>query len=101
MKRFYFFLLKTDYFCGFNTFLKKKRLKGKFSNNLGRNICRRSHFFAQLLFITSEMALDYYHWKLNVRVASQVTEQLKIYGISAAGRAFMPTQEKKIRFLGN
>ena len=59
------------------------------------------YVFPQLLFTTSEMALDYYHWKLNVRVASQVTEQLKIYGISAAGRAFMPTQEKKIRFFGN
>ena len=99
MKKFYFFLLKTDHFCGFNAFLNKKKLKGKFSNNLGRNICRRSHFFAQFLFTTSETELNYCHQKVNVRVASQVAERLKTqlrwHGIFAAGGAFAPTQEKK------
>ena len=34
MKRFYFFVLKTDHFLGFNAFLNKQNLKGKFSDNL-------------------------------------------------------------------
>ena len=34
MKRFYFFVLKTDHFLGFNAFLNKQKLKGKFSDNL-------------------------------------------------------------------
>ena len=44
MKRVFFFLLKIGRFCGFNAFLHKEKLKGKFSDNLGHNICKLSHF---------------------------------------------------------
>ena len=48
-----------------------------FLNNLGQKICRLFHFLAQLVFTTSEMELDYYHQKVNVRVASRIAEWLK------------------------
>ena len=35
------------------------------------------HFLAQFLFTKSEMELDYYHHRVNVRVAEQVAERLK------------------------
>ena len=34
MKSFYFYLLKTDTFWGSNVFIKKEKLKGKFSDSL-------------------------------------------------------------------
>ena len=46
------------------------------SYNLGQNICRSFHFLPQFLFTTSETELDY-HQKVNVRVSSRVTEQIK------------------------
>ena len=58
MKRFYFYLLKTDHFWGFNALLNKYKLNTKFSENLGQE-------------------LDYYHQKVNVGVASPVAERLK------------------------
>ena len=36
MKSFYFFLVKTDHFWRFKAFLKKWKLKRKFSDNLGQ-----------------------------------------------------------------
>ena len=45
--------------------------------NLGQNISNLFHLLAQFLFTTSETKLDYYHQKINVRVALQVAEQLK------------------------
>ena len=42
------------------------------------NICRLFHVLAQILFITSEMELDYYHQKVNVSVISQVAKQQKL-----------------------
>ena len=42
--------------------------------NLGQNIFRLFHVLAQLFFTKSDMELDYYHEKLNVRVASKVVE---------------------------
>ena len=77
MKRFYFALLKTDHFWNFNAFLKKQKLKVKFSDNLGQNIWKLSHVLAQFLFIISETELDYYQQKLSVRVNSRVDERLK------------------------
>ena len=47
------------------------------SYNFGQNIWRLFHFLAQFLFTTSETELDYYHQKMNVRVASRVAERLK------------------------
>ena len=41
-------------------------------HNLGQNICRLFHVFAQFLFSTSEAELDYYHQKVNVRVAERL-----------------------------
>ena len=45
--------------------------------NLGQNICNLFNFLVQFLFTTSETELEYYHQKINVRVALQVAEQLK------------------------
>ena len=47
--------------------------------NLGQNICNLFNFLVQFLFTTSETELDYYHQKINVRVALQVAEQLKTF----------------------
>ena len=44
--------------------------------DLGQNIWRVSHFYAQFFFSTSESKLDYYHQKVYVRAASQVVERL-------------------------
>ena len=41
---------------------------------LEKNICRLFHVSAQFLFTTSEMKLDYYQQKVNVRVVSRVVE---------------------------
>ena len=45
--------------------------------NLEQNIFRPLKIFAQVLFTTNEMELDYYHQKVNVRVVSRVAERLK------------------------
>ena len=45
--------------------------------NLGQNICRLFHFLAQFVFTTSETEVDYYHQKVNLRVASRVAERLR------------------------
>ena len=39
-------------------------------HNLGQNICRLLHFSEQFLFTTNKTELDYYHQKVNVRIAS-------------------------------
>ena len=49
----------------------------KNTDSTGQNICRLSHFLAQFVFSTSETELDYYHHRVNVRVASRVAERLK------------------------
>ena len=85
MKRFYFYLLKADHFWGFNAFLNKSNLKGKFSDNLGQKICRLFHFLAQFVFTTSKTELDYYHQKVNERVALRVAEPLKTYDLRKLG----------------
>ena len=46
--------------------------------NLEQNICRLFHFLAQFLFSASDTELDYYHHRVNVRVATQVAKRLKI-----------------------
>ena len=38
--------------------------------------CRLFHVLAPFFFTASQIELDYYRQKVNVRVASQVTEQL-------------------------
>ena len=58
MKRFYFFLLKTEHFYGFNAFLNKLKLKEKISDNFGKKICRLFHLLAQFLLTTSGTALQ-------------------------------------------
>ena len=45
--------------------------------NLGQNIFRFFYVLAQLFFTKSDMELDYYHEKLNVRVVSKVFELFK------------------------
>ena len=45
--------------------------------NLGQKFCRLFHVLAQFLCTTSETEEDYYHQKVNVRVASWVVEQPK------------------------
>ena len=41
-------------------------------SNLGQNICRLFHVLAQFPFMISEAELDYYHQRVNVRVAERV-----------------------------
>ena len=41
------------------------------------NICRRFHVLEKFLFTTSEMELDYYKQKENVRVVSRTAKRLK------------------------
>ena len=45
---------------------------------LGKKIWRFFHVLAQFFFTTSETELDHYHQKANIRVASQVSERLKL-----------------------
>ena len=45
--------------------------------NLGQNIQKLFHFLPQFFFTTSETELDYYHQKVNVRVASRDIERPK------------------------
>ena len=60
-------------------------LKRGTSCNLERNIRRLFHFLAQFLYTTSEKELDYYHRKVNVRVASRIVERLKTYDLKKLG----------------
>ena len=53
--------------------------------NLGQNICRLLHFLAQFAFTTSETELDWYHQKVNTRVASQVVERPKTQDLRKLG----------------
>ena len=46
--------------------------------NLGQNICRLFQFLAQFLFTTSETELDYYHWNVNIRVASRAANDVRL-----------------------
>ena len=77
MKRFPFFLHKADHFWSFRAFLKKQILNEKFSDDLQQNLCRLFHVLAQFLFAKSETELDSYHQKVNVRVVSPISAQLK------------------------
>ena len=49
------------------------------SYNLGQNNCRLFHNLAQFLFTTSKTELEYYHQKVNVRVALRAAERFKTY----------------------
>ena len=78
-RRFTFFCTKSPtFFWNSRAFLKKQKLKGKFSDILGQNICRIFHILAQSLFTISETGLDYYHQKMNVRVPKRVAKRLTI-----------------------
>ena len=52
-----------------NIFIVKTFL---FSDNLRQKIQRLFHFLAQFVFTTSETEVDYYHQKVNVRVAERL-----------------------------
>ena len=56
-----------------------------FYYNLFQNICRLFHVLIQFLFTIWETELDYYHQKVNVRVASRVAKELKIYDLGRLG----------------
>ena len=51
------------------TFSHKKGEEIVYIYNLRQNIYGLFYFLSQLVFITSETKLDYYHQKVNVRVA--------------------------------
>ena len=59
------------------TFSDKKGEEIVYIYNLRQNIYGLFYFLSQLVFITSETKLDYYHQKVNVRVAWRVAERLK------------------------
>ena len=46
-------------------------------HNLGQSTCRHFHVLVQLSFATCRTKQDYYHQKVPIRVASQVTERRK------------------------
>ena len=53
-----------------------KKLKGKFTENHGQNICRLFHFLEQIVYTTSETELGYYHQEKTVQVASGVPNDI-------------------------
>ena len=55
--------------------------------NLGQNICILFHALEKVYFITSETRPDYFHQRMNVRVASRVAED-----IFTDGRAWVPRE---------
>ena len=48
---------------------------------IGRSVWRLSHVLAQFLLTATKTNLDHYHQKVNVRIISGFTEQLKTQGI--------------------
>ena len=54
------------------------QIKASYVFAILQNICRLFHVLAQFLFYTSEMELDYYHQKVNVRVILRVSKQQKL-----------------------
>ena len=54
------FSTKNGRFLGFKCTFEQK-LKRKFTEHHGQNICRLFHFLAQILYTTSEIELGYYH----------------------------------------
>ena len=88
--KFYHFLLKSrsrrsqifvkiGVLKNFANFAGKHLCWSLFLINLGQNIWRLFHVLTQFLFTASETELDYYHQKVNVRVASRVAEPPKTY----------------------
>ena len=88
--KFYHFLLKNrsrrsqifvkiGVLKNFANFAGKHLCWSLFLINLGQNIWRLFHVLTQFLFTASETELDYYHQKVNVRVASRVAEPPKTY----------------------
>ena len=73
MKRFYFHPLKTDHFGSFNAFLNKQKLKGKFSDNLGQNICRLFHFLAPFVLTMMMMTNCFVVWLTDERCLDLLT----------------------------
>ena len=76
MTRFYVFLSKQDQFWSFHAFSKKREAETHFPDNQSKNISALFYLFAYFPFTTSELELNYYHQKLNVRVASLVVERI-------------------------
>ena len=52
----------------------------KYIYNLGQNICRLFQVLALFGFTTSETELDYFHQKVNIRVAFWVAESFRKLG---------------------
>ena len=71
------FLPKQEGFSSFHVFLKNGKQK-KISGQSLTNIC---DFFIFYHSSTSEMELDYYHQKLNVRVVSRTAIRFKTYDL--------------------
>ena len=56
-----------------------------FHYNHGKIFSRFSHILTQFLITTSEWELDYYHEKVNVKVASQVAKPRKTWDLRRLG----------------
>ena len=78
IKKFYFCRKKTEHSWGFNAFSNKEKLKRKSQDNLRQNIRRLFNFLAKFLFTTCETELDYYHQEVSTRVASRVSNKLRL-----------------------
>ena len=68
-KSYSIFVLKAEFSWSCRIFWKKLKLKRKISGNHGKIICSLFHILAQFPFTTSETQVDYYHQRLNIRVA--------------------------------
>ena len=65
--------LSHDFFCDYYEIFKKILFIECLPwHNLGQKFVDFFHFLAQFLFTLSEMELDYYHQKVNVRVAERL-----------------------------
>ena len=61
----------------FQCIIKQVKTKRKIFRQSWTKHLQTFHFLAQFVFTTSETEVDYYHQKVNIRVASQVIERLK------------------------
>ena len=51
------------------------------TGNLGQNICGIFHFLAGFVFTTNETELNYYHHRVNIRVAERLkTKDFRKFG---------------------
>ena len=98
---FYFLLLKTDHFLNFNVFSKKQRREGKFTDKLGKSICKLFHVLNQFVFTKSETELHFITGKSRHELDHELANDLGLMKISVMlgfdGK--YPASQPKAKFL--